>query len=313
MNQPTLRRLGASLPLLSLFAGTAGTAAAADQCGAVLESLTPRQVAAGFQYVEGPAWDARAASFVFSDIAGNTVYQIGADGKPGVRRAQSGYANGNAFDRDGNLWSAQHNRTLTRTTREGVSSVVLDQFEGKPLNSPNDLAIAADGAVWFTDPPFGIQGYGPVKAEEQQAVRGVYRYRNGVTQLMSGALTLPNGIAFSPEQTHLYVADTADGTVYRFAVAADGALSGKTAFATLAPAAGQTPMVDGIRTDSQGNLWMTGPASIGVFSAKGEQLCRLPIAGGHVSNLAFGGADGRDVLITVTDHLVSLRSKIKGW
>jgi gluconolactonase len=163
--------------------------------------------------------------------------------------------------------------------------------------------------VWFTDPPFGIQGYGPRTAEEEQPVRGIYRFKDGTLALMDGSRKLPNGIAFSSDGHWLYVADTANGTVYRYGVGAGGRLAAPKAFARIPPAPGQEPMVDGIRVDRWGRLWMTGPASLGVFSAAGQPLCRLPIPGGHVSNLAFGGHDGRDILLTVREQVMALRAR----
>ncbi len=140
-------------------------------------------------------------------------------------------------------------------------------------------------------------------------MRGIYRLKGETLELMDGSRKLPNGIAFSPDGRWLYVADTADGTVYRYTVGSGGRLAEPQAFARIKPAQGQEPMVDGIRVDRHGRLWMAGPASVGVFSAAGQLLCKLPVSGGHVSNLAFGGRDGRDILVTVSEQVISLRAR----
>ncbi|MFJ1254880.1 SMP-30/gluconolactonase/LRE family protein [Cupriavidus sp. CuC1] len=287
-------------------------AQAADQCNTVLVDAQPRVVASGFQYTEGPAWDPRHNRFVFSDIPANTVFGVTLDGKVAPVLKPSGYANGNAFDAAGNLWSARHDRKIGKTDAGGSTTVALELVDGKKLNSPNDLVVAGDGSVLFTDPPYGIQGYGPQRAAEEQPVRGVYRFKDGHATLLTGELTLPNGLAFSPDERLLYVGDTADGTVYRFKVGSDGQLTGKLAFAKIEPAPGQEPMVDGLKVDRDGNLWMAGPESLGVFSAEGVMLCKVDMPGHHLSNLAFGGKDGRDLLITYSDKVLALRSRVAG-
>ena len=285
---------------------------ASDACSTVLVDVKPKLVASGFQFTEGPAWHPQGQHFVFSDIPANTIYALDANGEVKPFKKPSGYANGNAFDAVGNLWSARHDRKLVRTDTKGITTIVLSSYDGKPFNSPNDLTIAKDGAVWFTDPPFGIQGHGPQKADEEQPVRGVYRILDRKVALMTGKLKLPNGIAFAPDGGTLYVADTSEGSVYKFAVAKDGTLSDRTAFAKLEPKDGEAPMADGIKVDREGNLWATGPGGIGIFSSGGQLLCRFDIEAGHVSNLAFGGQNGRDLLITAGDKVFSLRSKVSG-
>jgi len=306
MSRPHRRRT--AVPLAAVVLAWSGACAQAA-CEDLLEQTQPAVLASGFRFTEGPAWSPRG-HFIFSDIQANTVYRIDAAGKAEPWRKPSGHANGNAFDAAGNLWTAQHDRRVTRTSPSGETVVVADSFEGRKLNSPNDLAIDGRGHVWFTDPPFGIQGNGPEVAPEEQKVRGVYRIAGGSPELMTGALKLPNGIAFSPDHRWLYVAEGADGWVYRFAVGASGTLGSRQPFARIAPVPGQAPMVDGLKVDPAGRLWMTGPNKLGVFSAQGEPLCELPVGeGAHLSNLAFGGADGRSILLTVTDKVMLLRSR----
>jgi gluconolactonase len=297
-----------AVTMLVLFS----SASAADQCDSVLLSTQPEVLAKGFQYTEGPTWDKYSNRFVFSDIPANTIFGITTDGQVSTVVKPSGYANGNAIDADGNIWSARHDRKIGKTDRAGKTVVVAEAYAGKRLNSPNDLVVAKDGSVIFTDPPFGIQGYGPEKADEEQTVRGIYRLKDGEVSLLSGELKLPNGLAFSNDGKKLFVGDTADGYVYSFTVTADGKLTNKARFARVEPTEGKAPMVDGVRVDHSGNVWMTGPEGIGVFSPAGAPLCKVDLPGAHVSNLAFGGADGRDVLITYSDKILRLRARAAG-
>lgn len=293
-----MNRLFSSVAVLAL-----ATPALAQQCPLI--AAAPAVAQSGFKYTEGPAWSS-SGFWVFSDIPANTVYKFDGSAAPVAFRQPSGFANGNAFDSAGNLWSAQHDRKLTKTEPTGRTEVVVASFKGKSINSPNDLVIAADGSVWFSDPSFGISGYGPEKAPEEQPVRGIYRVKNGAVSLMNGELKQPNGLAFSPDGRFLYVADTFDG-IYRFAVSRDGQLIEKIRFAALEPLVGQSPNADGLKVDASGHVWLAGPKALGVFDTTGKQLCRIPIEAEHVANLAFGGQDGKSVLVTASDKIYTFR------
>ncbi|APW40405.1 hypothetical protein RD110_01595 [Rhodoferax koreense] len=261
----------------------------------------PKVVAEGFQYTEGPSWSPQGY-WVFSDIPANTVYRFDGRAPATVWLRPSGYANGNAFDAQGRVWSARHDRHLSRRGADATVDVDVDRFDGKPLNSPNDLVVAADGAVWFSDPAFGISGYGPAKAPEEQPVRGIYRWKDGQTTLQTGALKDPNGLAFSPDGRLLYAADTFVGIV-RFTVDAQNRLGPPEAWASLPPRPGQTANADGLKVDRAGRVWLAGPQAIGVFEPSGRLRCRIEIPAPHVANLSFGGADGRQALVTASDRL----------
>jgi len=297
-----------ALPMPDVIRGRLETAG----CGDVVDGdRQPRLLASGFLFTEGPAWH-HDGYWVFSDIRADTIYKLDADGRAQPFKRPSGHANGNAFDRAGNLISARHDRLITLTRADGGEEVLAAAYQGRKLNSPNDLVIGPDGAVWFTDPPYGISGNGPARADEEQPVRGVYRLRDGTLQLMSGELTLPNGLAFSPDGRWLYVSDSADGAVYRFAVGADGTLTDKSFFARVRPGAGQRHATDGIKTDAAGRVWASGARAIGVFDPSGELRCRIDLGERRVTNLAFGGPDGRDLLITTGDSVLALRAKVPG-
>jgi gluconolactonase len=187
-----------------------------------------------------------------------------------------------------------------RWAADGKPAEMIATFEGRRLNSPNDVAPGTDGAMWFTDPTFGIAGFGPEKADPEQPVRGIYRVKDGQVSLMNGDLAQPNGLAFAPNGTSLYVADTKTGAVVRFPVEADGSLGKRARFASVEAA-------DGLRVDSKGRVWVAGKGGLHVFEANGKKTCIIPIEAGHVANLAFGGPDGDRVLVTATESVWILR------
>lgn len=261
-----------------------------------------------FGFVEGPAWDEKHQRFLFSDIPNNKTYSYDIKGRLSVVDENSGYANGLEVDAKGNVWAARHDRKLSFVQVNGAKVIAAATYNGKPLNSPNDVTAKSDGSVWFTDPPFGIQGYGPEKAEEEQPVRGIYRYLNGNFQLMSGDLKLPNGIAFSPDETFLYVADTSDGWVYRFNVNGEG-LVNKTRFAKVVSPNELAPMADGVEVDSMGNVFVAGPGGIGIFNTDGQQIDYIAIDASHISNLEIGGRSRDLLMVTAANKVVVFEMK----
>lgn len=264
----------------------------------------PTLIGDTFGFVEGPVWDVDHQRFLFSDIPNHTTYSYDSNGELSVFDKNSGYANGLAIDSKGNLWAARHDRKLSYRQDNGEKVIVATSFKGKPLNSPNDLTIKSDDSIWFTDPPFGIQGYGPQKAKEEQPVRGIYRYSNGDLKLVSGEITLPNGIAFSPDESLLYVADTVDGWVYRFDVKGES-ITNKTRFAIVKSPSNSEIMADGIAVDQQGNVYVAGPGGVGVFNKEGKQLDYIAVDAGHISNVAIGGKN-KDQLMVIAYNKVLL-------
>jgi len=298
------------LLLLSLLLATNAWVAhheSSDPCGSILEDGKPLLIASGFQLSEGPAWDASKQKFIFSDVLGNVIYELESDGTFKPLISPSGYANGNVIDAEGNIWSARHDRLITKTSREGQMNIIVSKFKGKRLNSPNDLVLASDGSIWFTDPNFGIIGY-PFNEEEEQDVRGVYRFKDEKLSLVSTDFVLPNGLAFSPDEKYLYVAEYSDGWVYRFDVTEEKKLVNKEKFGQVITQ-GRSSNADGLKVDVDGNLWVTGPSKLGVFNKSGKLLCEIPIDSNGLTNLAFGGIDGKSVLLTAFDKLFMLRKK----
>ncbi|WP_367986643.1 SMP-30/gluconolactonase/LRE family protein [Vibrio sp. NTOU-M3] len=268
----------------------------------------PVLVGDSFGFAEGPVWDVKHQRFLFNDIPNNKTYSYNLKGTLSVFDDNSGYANGLAIDAEGNLWAARHDRKVSYMQDDGKKVIVVATYNGKPLNSPNDLTIKKDGSVWFTDPPFGIQGYGPKKAKEEQPVRGIYRYLDGTFQMMSGALKMPNGIAFSPDESYLYVADTSDGWVYRFKVNGQK-ITNKTPFAKVKSPSDSEPSADGVEVDLLGNVYVAGPGGVGVFDKDGNQFDYIEIDAGHISNIEIGGKHQNLLMVTAANKVLLFQMK----
>ncbi|CAM3500253.1 SMP-30/gluconolactonase/LRE family protein [Paraphotobacterium marinum] len=263
----------------------------------------PTIINGNFGFVEGPVWDKKNKRFLFSDIPNNKIYALNPKTKKlSIYDENSGYANGLDFDKQRNLWSARHDRKLSYQNEGGKKIIVASLFNGKLLNSPNDLAIKSDGSIWFTDPPFGIQGYGPKKAKSEQGFNGVYRYKNGNLSLVTSELKIPNGIAFSLDESKLYVADSSNGWVYQFDIHGKK-VTNKLKFVQVTGSKGSKPFVDGIAIDAHDNLFAATTGGVRIFNKKGQKLDFIKIKAKHVSNIAFGGSDNKLLLVTAFDKI----------
>jgi gluconolactonase len=294
-----------------------------------IDALVPEnpklyKLAEGFQFTEGPVWVRDGGYLLFSDPNANTIYRYTAGGELSVFRAQSGYSgadvaeyrqpgsNGITLDRDGRVVFDQHgNRQVVRLERDGSLTVLASRYDGKRLNSPNDLVHRSDGTLFFTDPPFGLPRVFD-DPRKDLPFSGVYALRDGELRLVSSELTGPNGIAFSPDERWLYVGnwDAARKVVMRFAVGADGAATEGTVFFDMTPAPG-ADAIDGIKVDQQGNLYVSGPGGLWVLSPAGRHLgtIRTPR---HAHNLAWGDADGRALYLTAQSVLYRMPLKVGG-
>jgi gluconolactonase len=266
-------------------------------------------------FTEGPVWFGDVNCLLWSDIPANRIMRLTQDGQVSVFRADSGHANGNTRDREGRLVTCEHRtRRVTRTELDGTITVLADSFGGKPLNSPNDVVVRSDRSIWFTDPDYGVRLHAPGVVREQ-AHDNVFRL-----DPVSGSLTAvatdfdkPNGLAFSPDESLLYVADSAitDGPgknshIRRFHVDADGKLSGGEVFATT------EGVPDGMRVDTQGNIWASAGAKIDVYAPDAVLLGQIVDFPAAVTNLAFGGSARDRIYVTSGGSLYSVLVTAQG-
>jgi gluconolactonase len=282
------------------------------------------KLAEGLTFTEGPVWDAREQALLFSDPNENTIYRYSKSGELRVFRTPSGYSgadigeykqpgsNGLAFDRSGRLTINEHgNRRISRTESNGQSTVLVDRYEGKRFNSPNDLVYRSDGALFFTDPPFGLPKVFDDNRKELP-FSGVYVFQAGAVRLLTKELSGPNGLAFSPDERRLYVGNWDDQrkVVMRYDVDGDGALSNAIVFADLTSAPGDDA-IDGVKVDVEGNVYISGPGGLWVIAPDGRHLGTIRTAR-HVHNMAWGDADGQTLYLTARDRLYRMRMGIAG-
>jgi gluconolactonase len=279
------------------------------------------RVAGGFEFTEGPLWSPDGA-LLFSSPNTNTIYRLDPEaGEVTVFRTKSGYSgvdigryhqpgsNGLAFSPGGLLAICQHgNRRVIQVNPHGDVTVLAERFDGRRLNSPNDLVYRSDGTLYFTDPPFGLPDAFDDPARELE-LSGVFRVRDGAVSLFCGELAGPNGVALSPDERFLYVGnwDPERKVVMRYELAADGTPAGRgEVFHDMTGAPGEDA-IDGIAVDPAGNLLVCGPGGIWVLSPEGERLGLLGLPE-DPHNLAWGGADGRTLYITALTSIYRMRT-----
>ncbi|CAN5580275.1 hypothetical protein BH09PLA1_BH09PLA1_04830 [soil metagenome] len=298
-----------------------------------IDAIVPRdakieQLADGFGFTEGPVWvrgtDGADGYLLFSDPNNNTIYRWSTDGQVSVFRSHSGYngsdigkyhqpgSNGLAIDREGRLTIDEHgNRRVSRLEKNGLITVLADRFNGKRLNSPNDLVYRSDDALYITDPPFGLPGAFNDPAKEL-SFSGVYLLQDGKLSLAAKDLAAPNGLAFSPDEKRLYVDNWEENrkVVLAYDVASDGTLSNPTVFFDMTSTVGEIAL-DGLKVDSAGNVYVSGPGGIWIISAAGKHLGT--IKGPQLAaNFAWGDSDGRTLYMCARSGLYRIRLSIPG-
>ncbi len=286
------------------------------------------KLAEGFKFTEGPIWVPDGKYLLFSDPNSNTIYKYTPPGnEPGkleVYRSPSGYSgadvaeygqpgsNGLTLDRQGHLTINQHgNRRVVRVEKDGSETVLADQYDGKRLNSPNDLVYRSDGTLYFTDPPFGLPKFFDDPRKEL-SFSGVYSLHDGKLQVVSKDFTGPNGLAFSPDEKYLYVGnwDEKKKVVMRYEAKQDGALANGKVFFDMTGASGEDAL-DGIKVDQAGNLYVSGPGGLWVISAEGKHLGTIS-APKHIHNMAWGDDDGKTLYLCARSGLYRMQLNIAG-
>jgi gluconolactonase len=321
------------LALLSSVASVAALgAAAADTVSTRIERMDPaldaiiapgttiERVASGFKFTEGPMW--REGRLWFSDLRDNKVFAVNPSGKVELLIERAGgldpfpadsYLGSNAMatDKDGSVLLVQQGgRKIVRLDAQLKPTTLLERYQGKKLNSPNDLVFAADGSLWFTDPPFGLPGMDKDPAKELP-FNAVYRYANGKLEAMIKDLSLPNGLAFSPDGKTLYVANFGpERFVNAYDVGPNGAVSNARTLIKYAADERRPGGPDGLKVDSAGNVWTTGPGGIRIITPRGKVLGQLVLPE-VAANLAFA-EQGKVAYITASSSIYKLALRTPG-
>lgn len=267
-------------------------------------------VATGFGFTEGPVWDSREGGFLYvSDEEQNHIYRVNSDGSKTIV-ASMGDPDGSTFDEQLRLiTTASVLRAIVRVAPDGTLTTLTDHYEGQRYNSPNDIVMGPDGAYYFTDPTLDL----PKGQQQETPFQGVYRLaRDGKVTLLTKDLDEPNGLAFSPDGKRLYIDDSKQRNirVYEFH---DGAISNGRIFGSEQPPEGQRGGVpDGMKVDSRGDLFVTGPGGVWVWDAAGNHLGTIMMPRGP-ANLGWGDPDYKTLYLTSGDTVYKLRTKVRGF
>jgi gluconolactonase len=305
----------------------------------LLDDIVPldskmEKVAGNFGFLEGPVWSRKAGYLLFSDIPANVIYKFNpSDGKLSIAVPYSGFSggdstgvgmqmsngsamvillgsNGITFDPQGRMvYCAHGDHQVVRIEPDGRRTVLASQFEGKRLNSPNDLVYKSDGALYFTDPPAGLRE-GDKDSKKELPYNGVFLLKNGKLQMLLKDMALPNGLAFTPDEKYLYVNDSVKKTIIRYEVLPDDTLGSGQLFIDMN--ADKAPGVpDGMKVDQKGNVYCTGPGGVWIMSSEGRHLGTI-LTAELPANLAFGDSDFRTLYMTARTGLYRIQLKIPG-
>ncbi|WP_432495483.1 SMP-30/gluconolactonase/LRE family protein [Kineococcus gypseus] len=300
--------------------------------GLVADGARLEHLGSGSTWAEGPLWLPAEGAVVLSDIPGDRVLRWDEAGGLRVERERAGFTNGRTLDREGREVFCSHGRrSVERREHDGSTTVLADSFAGARLNSPNDVVVASDGAVWFTDPPYGISV--PVEGHEGAREYGdnhVFRLdpATGELRVVVADVEEPNGLAFSPDESLLYVADTSAAPVpgsgsnrliraYDVRRGTPGGRGprarpgGPVAKNGRVLATARRGLADGFRVDVEGRVWTSDGDSVAVLAPDGARLLEV-VVGEVVANLCFGGPQGRDVFVAASTSLYRLRTRVTG-
>lgn len=279
------------------------------------EEVQLEELGSGFDFTEGPIWNPREKHLIFSDMPGDHMRRWSERDGISTFRRPSNMANGNTYDSLGRILTCEHATSrVTRTELDGSITVLATEWQGKQLNSPNDIVVAPDGSIYFTDPSFGRMEYYGVKREEELGFRGVYRLIADAPgghqlQLLVDDFDQPNGLIFSLDGRTLLVNDTMRAHIRAFDVQPDGSLTNSRVWADV-KGEGEGA-ADGMKFDSAGNLYCTGPGGLHVFDSEGTLLGVIK-APQSVANFAFGDEDLRGIFMTASTSLYRVRVKVPG-
>ena len=295
-----------SFSMFIIFGGFGQVVTAQSPAGldGLVEPGEPERIATGFIKTEGPVWHPDGY-LLFSDIPGNTIYKWTPDGKVVKFRSPSGNSNGLTFDKQGRLIACEHsNRRVSRTEPDGTIVTLANEYQGKRLNSPNDAVVKSDGSIYFTDPPYGL----PVTKE--LSFQGVYRILpDGKTlELLVEDLYRPTGLAFSPDEKVLYVADSQGSfSIHAFDIQPDGTLANRRIFVQY-----DVGFPYGIKVDINGNLYVTTHGNyVKIFDSTGKHLGDI-VTPEITLNCAFGGPDNKTLFITTITSVYRVQLKVPG-
>ncbi len=282
------------------------------------------KVAGGFQFTEGPIWVSDGGYLLFSDPNDNLIYRWSPDEGVSVYRTHSGYtgqnigeygqpgSNGLTLDSQGRLTINEHgNRRVTRLEKNGQLTILADRYQGKRLNSPNDLVYRSDGALYFTDPPFGLPQFFDDPRKEL-SFSGVFCLIQGQLKLVTSDLNGPNGLAFSPDEKYLYVDnwDVKRKVIMRYEAQPDGTLSNGQVFFDATSEPGEDAW-DGMKVDQKGNLYLSGPGGLWIISPDGKHLGTI-VGPEHPHNLAWGGEDHKTLYLAAQTGIYRITVNIPG-
>ncbi len=275
----------------------------------------------GFGFTEGPVWIAADSALVFSDIPGNRqhIWRPG-DAKAAVYREPSGWSNGLTLDADGNLLACEHGGRRVSRARYGspsAESAVADRWDGKQLNSPNDIVVHSSGAIFFTDPAYGVDSgrtprFGQEGQQQELDFQGVYRIDpdGSLHLVVSEGFSQPNGLAFNPDESQLYIGDSHERLIWRYEVNGDLSLGERVLFLDQRGDE-RRGAPDGMKVDSDGRLWTTGAGGVSAHAADGTYLGVFEMDE-HAANLTFGGDDFSTLYMTAMTGLYSIETTVRG-
>jgi gluconolactonase len=276
----------------------------------LLDNVELEEIAGGFRWTEGPVWMGDWNALLFQDLPRNRTIRWSETEGISVYREPSGFANGQARDREGRLLACSHQRRcIFRTEHDGSVTRLIAEANGKALNAPNDLVVKSDGSIWFTDPLYGIANDYEGGIQPSAQPPAVYRFDPGSGDIRAVATDFdgPNGIAFSPDESRLYIAETGDATsdapkrhIRVFNVSAHGALSGGEIFHIISPG-----YCDGMKLDEDGNIWSSAADGVHCISPEGDLLGKIRIPC-RVANLAWGGVHRNRLFLCASQRVYAL-------